>query len=383
MSANFLDLILTICYIEGMVKKQERIQREKTILLGLVDLYIKTGKPVGSNTLKENGFDALSSATLRNYFSKLEMDGYLKQQHSSGGRIPTDEAYLHYAKTKYLASGVDPKILKRVEFLKVPTREVGGRLHKAAELLSELTGCAIFLSAPRFDQDFITDVKLVGIDAYRCLCVLITDFGLIQTETLYSEKKLSSFSIKRIENYFRFRMTGLDEPTLAQDEKEIADKFYSEVLLRHIVGYTNFSASDIYKTGFSTLLNYPEFQDASALASGLGLFEDLSGMRTLLNETMAHLDLKFWIGKELKNCSVIAMPYFVHQKAVGAFALLGPSRIDYEAIFGLMRAFSDCLSKGLEESMYKFNISYREPKVPSALGHVQILSLEDQRRRNE
>ncbi|MBP9841219.1 MAG: heat-inducible transcriptional repressor HrcA [Simkaniaceae bacterium] len=366
-----------------MVKKKERIQREKTILLGLVDLYIKTGKPVGSNTLKENGFSDLSSATLRNYFAKLETDGYLKQQHSSGGRIPTEEAYLHYAQTKYLSSSIDSKTLKKIEPLKVPTREVGGRLHRAAELLCELTGCAVFLSAPRFDQDFITDVKLVGIDTSRCLCVLITDFGLIQTETLYSEKKLSSFSIKRIENYFRFKMTGLDEPTLTHEEKTIADKFYSEVLLRHIVGYTNFSAYDIYKTGFSTLLNYPEFQDVSALASGLGLFEDLAGMRGLLDEAIHHVDLKFWIGNELKNCSVIAMPYFVHQKAVGAFALLGPNRIDYESIFGLMRTFSETLSQGLEESMYKFNISYREPKVPAVLGHVQILSLEDQRRRNE
>lgn len=366
-----------------MVKKQERKHRETSILLGLVDLYIKTGKPVGSNTLKDHGFNDLSSATLRNYFAKLENEGYLKQQHSSGGRIPTEEAYLHYAENKYLASTVDPKVLKKIEFLKVPTREVGGRLHKAAELLCELTGCAVFLSAPRFDQDFIIDVKLVGIDPYRSLCVLITDFGLIQTETLYSDKKLSSFSIKRIEHYFRFKMTGLDEPTLTQEEKEIAQKFYSEVLLRHIVGYTNFSASDIYKTGFSTLLNYPEFQDVSALASGLSLFEDLSSMRGLLNEAMTHLDLKFWIGQSLKNCSVIAMPYFVHQKAVGAFALLGPNRIDYEAIFGLMRTFSEALSKGLEQSMYKFNISYREPNVPSALGHVQILSLEDQRRRNE
>ncbi len=366
-----------------MVKKQERKQREKTILLGLVDLYIKTGKPVGSNTLKENGFDDLSSATLRNYFTKLEADGYLKQQHSSGGRIPTSEAYLHYAQTKYLSSHVDSKILKKIDKLKAPTREVGGQLHRAAELLCELTGCAVFLSAPRFDQDFIIDVKLVGIDPYRSLCVLITDFGLIQTEMLYSEKKLSSFSIKRIESYFRFRMNGLDEPILTKEEKEVADKFYSEVILRHIVGYTNFSASDIYKTGFSTLLSYPEFQDISALASGLGLFEDLSGMRDLLGEAMEHLDLKFWIGRELKNCSVIAMPYFVHQKAIGAFAILGPNRIDYESIFGLLRIFSEYLSEGLEKSMYKFNISYREPKMPAALGHVQILSLEDQRRRNE
>ena len=57
------------------------------VLLGLVEHFIKTGKPVGSHTLKEEGFQQLSSATLRNYFAQLEEDGFLHQLHSSGGRI--------------------------------------------------------------------------------------------------------------------------------------------------------------------------------------------------------------------------------------------------------------------------------------------------------
>ena len=58
--------------------------KEKKILLSLVDYYIQTGKPVGSNTLKETELHDLSSATIRNYFVRLEEAGYLKQQHTSG-----------------------------------------------------------------------------------------------------------------------------------------------------------------------------------------------------------------------------------------------------------------------------------------------------------
>lgn len=60
--------------VKTSLKKQEK---ENHILLGLVELYIKTGKPIGSNTLKESGFDHLSSATIRNYFFKLEEQGFL------------------------------------------------------------------------------------------------------------------------------------------------------------------------------------------------------------------------------------------------------------------------------------------------------------------
>lgn len=83
--------------LKPVIKKPGRDDRERKVLLGLVDYYIKTGKPVGSNTLKESGFGDLSSATIRNYFARLEEEGYLMQQHSSGGRIPTHSAYRIYA----------------------------------------------------------------------------------------------------------------------------------------------------------------------------------------------------------------------------------------------------------------------------------------------
>lgn len=67
-----------------MQKRLNKEGREKSLLLGLVDLYLETGKPIGSDTLRANGFETLSAATIRNYFVKLEQAGYLMQQHSSG-----------------------------------------------------------------------------------------------------------------------------------------------------------------------------------------------------------------------------------------------------------------------------------------------------------
>lgn len=183
-------------------KKPAKDQREKLILFGLVDLYLQSGKPIGSNTLRENGFDALSSATIRNYFAKLEEEGLVKQQHSSGGRIPTSLAYKAYAEEhldKPLSSPDEKKTIERL--LKKETREVGAYLLQTIEKISEITHCAAFLSAPRFDQDFILEIKLLYIDQSRLLCVLITDFGLVRTEVLYTDKKLSSFTLKRFEAY--------------------------------------------------------------------------------------------------------------------------------------------------------------------------------------
>ncbi|MGH7890341.1 MAG: heat-inducible transcriptional repressor HrcA, partial [Thermodesulfobacteriota bacterium] len=188
--------------------KPPKDKREKWVLLGLVDLYLGSGKPVGSNTLRENGFDSLSSATIRNYFVKLEDEGFLKQQHSSGGRIPTALAYQLYAETHLKSPVIDEKERKNLRTrLQKETREIASYLQSVAEVISEATRCAVFLSAPRFDHDFVLDTKLIGIDSHRCLCVLITDFGQVHTELLYADKKMSSFTLKRLENFFRWKLT--------------------------------------------------------------------------------------------------------------------------------------------------------------------------------
>ena len=356
-------------------KKPAKDQREKLILLGLVDLYLQSGKPIGSNTLRENGFEALSSATIRNYFAKLEEEGLVKQQHSSGGRIPTTAAYKLYAEAHFdkpRAIGTEEK--KQIEkLLKKETREVVSYLLQATEKISDITACAAFLSAPRFDQDFILEIKLVLIDDHRLLCALITDFGIIRTEVLYTDKKLSSFTLKRLEAYFNWRLTNLEKPAMDPEEEALGVRLYKELMLRHIIGHTNFSAEDIFQAGFSKLLAYPDFNDAAALASGLALFENKHMLRKLLSQASESGQMQCWIGEDLipfspeaSACSVIAVPYRINQTVCGAIAILGPSRIPYRELFGQLAQISESISNSLTKSVYKFKISFRSPK-PSNL----------------
>jgi heat-inducible transcriptional repressor len=352
------------------IKRVGKQDRERKVLLGLVEYYIQTGKPVGSNSLKEAGFGDLSSATIRNYFAHLEEAGYLTQAHSSGGRIPTSLAYRTYAEA-YLNQGFTEVKENPFQALdQFDSREMNLFLQGAAESLSKISRCAVFLSAPRFDHDFVIDIKLVSLDALRCLCVLITDFGVIQTEIMHLPEKLSSFAIKRIENYFHWRLTGIEQPeNLAPEEEAIGQAFYNELMLRYIVGYSNFVDEDLYRTGFSHLLSYSDFQDTRLLASGLSLFENMRSMRLLLKECTALNHLKFWIGDDLdhyianSNCSVIAIPYYIHSKSVGAVGLLGPTRLPYRGLFDMLRLFSGSVSEALTRNVYKFKINFRQPEI--------------------
>ena len=265
-------------------------------------------------------------------------------------------------------------------------KEVGAYLQHALEMVSELSGCAAFISSPRFDQDFITNIKLIGIDDRRVLAAIMTDFGLVRTEVLAIPRKISSFSLRRIEQELRFRLRGLDEPKLSEEEQKLAQHFYNEIFLRHIVGHANFTTTDIITAGFSKLIGYPEFQEAQTLAGSLSLLENEAHMSHLLSECLKENRLKFWIGEDLEGlvpepiaCSVIAMPYYIQGKAVGAMALLGPTRLPYGRLFGLLQRFSSYVSEALTKSVDQFKITFREPKE-HLLEETQSRLIEDRRK---
>ncbi len=364
-----------------LTPKMGKQEREKRVLLGLVDFYIKTGKPVGSNTLKEAGFGSLSSATIRNYFAALEEDGYLSQQHASGGRIPTDKAFHLYASTykddpspPFTDALDDLSLLQDIE-----TRAIAAYLQKSAEQLARVTRSAVFLSAPRFEHDFITGIKLVLVDPGRAIAIMTTDFGEIITQILHVDVKLTLFMIKRLESYFNWRLKGKEKPeAMSTQEEKLAQELYNELLVRYIVNYTNFQDNDLYRTGFSTLLAYPEYRDPTVLANTFSLFENFHGLRMLLTECEKLNTLKFWIGSELAghaqnsnpSCSVISIPYYVNNYPAGAIGLLGPTRMPYRPLFGMLRHFSAIISKTLTNNLYKFKIALR-PSKPSTFASQQ------------
>lgn len=349
--------------------KPAKDQREKLLLLGLVELYLQLGKPVGSNTLRECGFESLSSATIRNYFAKMEEQGYLVQHHASGGRVPTPKAYRYYVDHLEDLSLEKKELSYMKTLLGSPSKQVATYLQRAAEIACDLSGCAVIVSAPRFDQDYIFEMKLLSLDSQRCLCVILTDFGMVHTEILHTEKKLSLFSLRRLEEYFHYRLTNLDRPALDDEEAQLGERLFSEIMLRHIANYNYFTSSDIYKTGFSKLLAYPELSEPTALASSLAVFEN----KDLLLEKFRSAEKNFkplvWVSEELfpehnHPCSMVAHPYRLNQNLVGSIAFLGPTRMNYTKIQQLAQALAISISEGLSESLNTYKITFRTPNEP-------------------
>lgn len=70
--------------------------RQTQILKTLIDEYIETAEPVGSESLEKKYALGVSPATVRNEMAALTKSGYLRQPHTSSGRVPTPKAMKFY-----------------------------------------------------------------------------------------------------------------------------------------------------------------------------------------------------------------------------------------------------------------------------------------------
>ncbi len=70
--------------------------RQTHILKALIDEYLETAEPVGSLALEKKYNLGVSPATIRNEMADLTTLGYLKQPHTSAGRVPTPIAMKFY-----------------------------------------------------------------------------------------------------------------------------------------------------------------------------------------------------------------------------------------------------------------------------------------------
>ena len=232
-------------------------------------------------------------------------------------------------------------------------------------------------------------MRLLPIDQEQVLAVVITDFGLVRTEMLRLDRPADPLILEQYERYFRWRMNKGDKPLFADEaQAKNATRLYNEVMVRHLVEYANFSSEDLFRTGLSKLLGFPEFSEATRLASSLSLFEDKERMRLLLRQCSQKNEMVLWIGEELSafapeatECVIIAIPYYINQIQAGTIALLGPLRLPYRNLFGLMQAFSQKLSETLTKSSYKYKISFRTASKGTAeIANASIL-LENQGRK--
>ncbi len=193
----------------------ELTQRKRAILSEIVKAHIENGEPIGSKILALRLSDAPSSATLRNEMSDLCEMGYLKQPHTSAGRLPTAKAYRLYVAElmdRKSLSGEGRKIIDSMLDTIRPDPETV--FTSAAEILSELTGLPSITATGLGKGVRLKKVSLMPMGRGSAVVFVISDDGRTRSRLVRCQTPFTPALLTRFDSIVTEMVCGKDLSTL-------------------------------------------------------------------------------------------------------------------------------------------------------------------------
>ena len=155
-------------------------ERKKQIILGAVESYIENALPITSEKVQSNLFTSLSSATLRNELSSLEEMGFLKQLHTSSGRVPTTKAYRYYVDNLMQNQIFDDKVVDEIkDKFVVRSNFLLDTLDKVAKQIGEVIDYPVFVRTTGYEKLTIVAINIIPLITGQALFLIQTNEGII------------------------------------------------------------------------------------------------------------------------------------------------------------------------------------------------------------
>src|SRR3989338_1099761 len=149
-------------------------QRRNRILEMIVEAYVSTASPVGSELVARKFRPSLSSATIRHVMVELEEAGLIEQPHTSAGRVPTQRGYRYYVDAVMEIRPLPAEQVRQMESLLQPAElDVEHLLDRASEVLAGLTQQVAFAVAPTMKRTAVKQIELLPLSVRKVLCVLV------------------------------------------------------------------------------------------------------------------------------------------------------------------------------------------------------------------
>src|SRR5512140_1207866 len=168
-----------------MADLPELSERQKALLLVIIRDYIDAAQPVGSKRLVERYRLDLSSATIRHEMAELTDMGYLRQPHTSAGRVPTEEGYRLFVSEMMNQAELPESVQNTISHQFHQARPgVDQWMHLAASVLAHQSQGASMVTAPRAEQGRFQHVELISTQGRQILMVLVLVGGEVSQQLL-------------------------------------------------------------------------------------------------------------------------------------------------------------------------------------------------------
>ena len=330
-------------------------ERRARILAFIVDDYVGSAQPVGSQGLVERHPLGLSPATVRNEMAALEDEGFITHPHTSAGRVPSNLGYRYYVR-----SLMPERDLSRQEQIGIlhqfhqSARDLEEWIGLAASVLARSVHNVALVTQPRVIDVRFKQLQLVELAEARALLVVVTSDAQVHQQALdfpahVTQEGLSRLAA-RLNAEFGGRMAselpmrGKNEPLSAVEAIVVAA--VTELLLKE----QKAAVEEPIVEGVRDLLRQPEFEGSDRILDTLEAVGERQ-LRGAIPETAIDADgVAIVIGDEnregaYQDMSFVLSRYGLPGGASGLLGVLGPTRLDYGDAVAHVRYVSDVLTE--------------------------------------
>jgi heat-inducible transcriptional repressor len=326
--------------------------RQRMILTAIVDDYIRSAEPVGSRSISKRGDVTFSPATIRNEMADLEEMGLLEQPHTSAGRVPSNKGYRYYVDHLVNPGGVREEDVQKIRgFFAEKMTHWEDVVGHAATILSHLTNYTSIVLGPETFSTSLKHFELVPLNENSAVAIIVTNTGHVEHRTMTIPEGIQMDDLGKIVRMLNEKLNGVPFFRVKSVlHSEIANELNRYVdRCEEILTVLEESLSDpkdprVYLSGAANMLTQPEFKDVDKAKHILDALEETANLAQLFQAGPGGIQVK--IGTEnameaINHCSLITATYSIDGQSLGTIGILGPTRMEYGKVMGLL----DYLSK--------------------------------------
>jgi heat-inducible transcriptional repressor len=337
--------------------------RSILIFKKLVESYLKTGSPAGSETLVKTGGFNLSSASIRSILSNLEKEGLLFAPHRSAGRMPTEKGMRFFVEG-LLEFGRISKT--EMESIKQQCSSKGKSyeevLDLASKAISGLSNYAGIVIAPKFQKN-IKHLEFIRLNEAQLMLILAYENGEVENRIIEDKGKYSNSLLVQASNYLTSRFGNKN---ISQIKKTIQleikksqndlETISSKLIKKGIIETSpNVKNPYIFLHGQSNLLKDEIIsKDLDQIRNLFDEIEKKSSFVDILETAGKAKGVQIFIGSKNflfkhSGLSMVMAPYKNNdQEIIGAIGVVGPTRLNYSKIVPLVDYTSKIIGKVID-----------------------------------
>jgi len=336
-------------------------ERQEQILKTIVETYVSTARPIGSHTVLSASGLPVSSATVRNDVAVLEDEGYVRQFHTSGGRIPTDAGYRYYVERLMgpIPLTSSEAVTIRHQFHQAHT-ELQEWLKLAATIMAYRMHNVALITAPKATEVRVRHLELLATQPLVALLIVVLQDGAVLQEMMTLPEPRTQEDLSAIADHLGTELRGLTasgiETRAAVMPESVAAVagLVSQLMRRGMAQHTQ-----LYHAGLADMIRQPEFLGPRPGESMTMLNDRLRQMVEFLHHGIAvqrllaglpqASDVHIVIGSDmgadgLQDYSFVLGRYGQEDESSGFLGIIGPTRMEYPRAVALVRYMSELMT---------------------------------------